>query len=80
MEKVLNEKFIRELSKKKGEPKWMLDFRLKSLKKFWELDNPSFGPEIDIDFDKINYYKSNPDKLTNDWDKLIVVLEIVLIN
>ncbi len=70
MEKVLNEKFIRELSKKKGEPEWMLDFRLKSLKKFWELDNPSFGPKIDIDFDKINYYKSNPEKLTNDWNRV----------
>jgi Fe-S cluster assembly protein SufB len=70
MEKVLNEKFIRELSKKKGEPKWMLDFRLNSLKKFWELNNPDFGPEIDIDFDKINYYKSNPEKLTNDWERV----------
>ena len=70
MEKVLNEKFIRDLSKQKGEPEWMLEFRLKSLKKFWELDNPDFGPQIDIDFEKINYYKANKEKLTNDWKRV----------
>ena len=37
MKKELNEKFIRELSKKKNEPEWMLEFRLNSYKKFLEL-------------------------------------------
>lgn len=54
---MLSEKLIRDISKKKGEPKWMLDFRLKSYQVFKELDNPSFGPKLDIDFDSINYYK-----------------------
>jgi len=36
--KGLNEDVIREISKVKGEPKWMLDFRLKSYQKF--LDKP----------------------------------------
>ena len=54
MKKELNEEFIRNLSNKKNEPKWMLEFRLKSYKKFLELSNPSFGPKIDIDFSKIN--------------------------
>lgn len=54
---MLSEKLIRDISKKKGEPKWMLDFRLKSYQAFKELDNPSFGPKLDIDFDSINYYK-----------------------
>ena len=70
MKKELNEEFIRNLSKKKNEPKWMLDFRLNSYKKFLELDNPSFGPKIDIDFTKINYYKSDVDKITNDWKRV----------
>ena len=70
MEKKLNEEFIINLSKSKKEPEWMLEFRLNSLKKFWELDNPDFGPEIDIDFEKINYYKKNKEELTNDWERV----------
>ena len=70
MKKELNEQFVIDLSKKKGEPEWMLEFRLKAFAKFQELENPNFGPEIDIDFSKINYYKDNKSKLTNDWDRV----------
>ncbi len=42
MKKVLN-KYVIDLSNKKKEPKWMLNFRLKALDKFVELDNPSSG-------------------------------------
>lgn len=69
MKKVLNEELIRWVSNKKHEPKFMLDFRLKSFKKFMELDNPKFGPKIDIDFNNINYYKSDSN-LENDWEKV----------
>ena len=31
----------------------MLDFRLNSLKAFNDFENPNFGPELDINFDKI---------------------------
>ena len=56
MEK-LNEDFIINLSNNKGEPLWMKNFRLNSYKKFLELDNPSFGPKINIDFDNLVYHK-----------------------
>lgn len=69
MKKVLNEELIRWVSNKKHEPKFMLDFRLKSFKKFMELDNPKFGPKIDINFNNINYYKSDSN-LENDWEKV----------
>ena len=49
MEK-LNENFIINLSNNKGESLWMKNFRLNSYKKFLELDNPSFGPKINIDW------------------------------
>ncbi len=58
---------IKEISKIKNEPKWMLDFRLKSLEKFLELNNPSFGPELKIDFKDINYYKRIDDKVHDNW-------------
>ena len=70
MKKELNEQFVIDLSKKKNEPEWMLEFRLKSFKKFKELDQPNFGPKLDIDFENITYYKGGKEKLTNDWSRV----------
>lgn len=68
MEK-LSENLITKISNSKGEPKWMLEFRLNSYKKFKELDNPNFGPKLDIDYDQINYYKKVGSNET-EWDKV----------
>lgn len=65
----LNEDTIRKISQMKGEPAWMLEFRLNSLKKFNELDMPKFGPKLDIDFSSINYYKKEGESVSN-WDKV----------
>lgn len=70
MKKELSKEFIINLSKLKEEPKWMLDFRLKSYEKFLELDNPSFGPKLDFSFEEILYYKNENVKFTNDWQKV----------
>ena len=67
----LNEELIRKISNIKKEPVWMLEFRLNSLKSFFELDNPNFGPKINIDFSKINYYKKVSDE-KDDWAKVDV--------
>lgn len=68
MKKIgLTKETIKEISKIKGEPKWMLDFRLKSLEKFLELNNPDFGPELKIDFNDINYYKRIDNKVHDNW-------------
>lgn len=63
----LNEEFIRNLVKIKNEPKWMEEFRLKSLEEFFKLDNPKFGIKLDIDFDKIVYYKNDLEGLKSNW-------------
>jgi Fe-S cluster assembly protein SufB len=47
----------------------MLEFRLNSYHKFLELNNPDFGPEIDIDYDSINYYKKVGNNET-EWNKV----------
>ncbi|MBP3766084.1 MAG: Fe-S cluster assembly protein SufB [Bacilli bacterium] len=70
MSKSLTEEKVREISSIKGEPSWMTDFRVMSYKKFEELDNPTFGPKIDLDFDLINYYKRMNDKVEKDWSKV----------
>ena len=62
--------FVKWLSKKKNENEFMTNFRLNSFQKFQELDNPSFGPKIELDFDKINYYKSDVDKTTDKWENV----------
>ncbi len=70
MKKGLTKTKIREISKIKKEPKWMLDFRLQAFEKFEELDNPMFGPTLDINFDEINYYKRVSDEIANDWNNV----------
>ena len=67
----LNEELVKKISKLKNEPDWMLEFRLNSLKSFFELDNPNFGPKIELDFNKINYYKKVGDE-KNDWNEVNV--------
>ncbi len=69
-EKGLTIDKIKEISKLKKEPKWMLDFRLNAFNKFIELPNPNFGPELKIDFENINYYKRLSDEVFNDWNKV----------
>ena len=51
-EKGLNEDIIKFISKKKKEPKWMLDWRLKSFEKWKTMEDPSWA---NINFPKINY-------------------------
>ena len=68
--KGLSEDKIKQISEAKHEDKKTLEFRLKCYKKFEELGLPKFGPSIHLDFDKIVYYKSSLDNLTDDWGKI----------
>ena len=69
----INEENVKAISDKKNEDDWVLKYRLDSYKKFEKLDMPSFGPEIDFDFDKIIYYKSNEtdDMIASDWNNVL---------
>ncbi len=66
----LTEEVVKKISSIKKEPEWMLEFRLKSYNSFSKIGNPNFGPELNIDYDSINYYKQREDDLTNNWDNL----------
>ncbi len=67
----LTEDVFREISRVKGEPEWMLDFRLKSLEQFNKMPMQEWGPDLsDIDFSKIKYYQKPSDKPARDWDDL----------
>ena len=70
MKEKLTKDFIINLSKKKKEPEWMLEFRLKSFKKFEELENPNFGPKLNIDYDNFLYYKNVSNGSKKNWDEV----------
>ena len=60
IEKGLNEKVIRLLSKKKNEPKFLLEFRLKAYKKWKEMDCPEWAQLkfSEIDYQDVIYYSA----------------------
>ncbi|MCU1490612.1 MAG: FeS assembly protein SufB [Acidimicrobiaceae bacterium] len=70
--KGLSEEIVREMSGMKGEPKWMLDFRLSSLKRFLSKPMaPWFATKMpDLDFNDIFYYIKPTDKQVDAWDQL----------
>ncbi len=70
-EKGLNEDIIREISRLKKEPEWMLEFRLNSYRKFMEMPLPSFGPSLkDLDFSSYTYFTRPTEKEENSWDAI----------
>ena len=67
--KGLSEEVVREISKAKGEPDWMLEFRLKSLRAFKVMRMPSFGPDLSfLDFDSYTYFTRPSKKEETDWN------------
>lgn len=66
----LSEKLVREISKQKNEPSWMLDIRLRGLRAFLETPTPTWGPDLSaLKFDEIIYY-ARPDAKgeNNSWE------------
>lgn len=69
--KGLNEEVIREISKHKGEPEWMLEYRLKSYKEFVKRPLPSFGPDLkEINFDDFTYFIKPSEKVSASWEEV----------
>lgn len=67
----INETIVREMSRMKGEPDWMLNFRLKSLRQFQKRPMPNWGGDMsEIFFDDIFYYIKPTEGQVNDWDDL----------
>ena len=58
--KGLNEEIIRLISRKKDEPQFMLDFRLKAFRRWQEMEDPWWRPvdHPDIDYQDIRYYSA----------------------
>ena len=69
----LTKENVLKISNIKKEETWIRDFRLKGYESFIKQDNPSFGPDVTLDYDKIVYYKSNEadKKIENDWNNVL---------
>ncbi len=69
--KGLDEEIVRQISAMKGEPAWMLEFRLKALKHFFERPMPTWGANLSkLNFDDIYYYVKPTDKEGRTWDEV----------
>lgn len=67
----IDEATVREISKLKNEPAFMLNLRLKALKNFLARPQPSFGPNLDfLDFSKFHYFTRYTKDVSNSWDEV----------
>lgn len=71
IENGLTADIVKKLSKEKGDPEWMRDFRLKSLEIYNQLRVPEWGPSIDgLNIENIATYVRPNVKMQGDWDSV----------
>ncbi|SFJ93297.1 Fe-S cluster assembly protein SufB [Cellulomonas sp. KH9] len=67
----LSEDVVRDISRLKNEPEWMLKTRLKSLRLFEKKPMPWWGADLSgIDFDNIKYFVRSTEKQATSWEDL----------
>ena len=69
----LSEEKVKKISEIKNEDNWVSDYRLKGYKSFVEQGMPKFGPEINLNFEDVIYYKNNETdkRLENNWNNIL---------
>ena len=67
----LSPAIVEEISRRKGEPEWMLEFRLSALEAYERIPAPTWGPSLDgLDMDRIvTYVRPNTDQRST-WDEV----------
>lgn len=67
--KGLDEEIVRQISENKGEPKWMLEFRLKALKHFEQRPMPDWGGDLTkLNLDEIYFYTKPTEGEGSSWE------------
>ena len=70
-ERGLTKEVVEDISRRKNEPKWMLDYRLKALEHFYKRPMPQWGGNLDdLNFDDITYYVKPSEKSGRTWDEV----------
>lgn len=69
-EKGLSREVVENISRMKGEPDWMLEYRLQAYDHFVQRPMPNWGSEAihEIDFDDIYYYIKPSETMGRTWD------------
>ena len=69
--KGLDQDVVKDISRMKGEPEWMLKYRLKALEHFKKRPTPTWGPDLStLDLDDIYYYVKPTEKEESSWDDI----------
>lgn len=67
----LSREVVEEISRIKGEPEWMRNFRLEAYEVFMSKPVPTWGADLSgINFDEIVYYARPADKAALSWDEV----------
>ena len=67
----LTEDIVLEISEKKKDPKWMRDFRLKSLEIYHKAEMPNWGPDISgLNVDNIVTYVKPNTEMSQSWEEV----------
>ncbi|MBX3067970.1 MAG: Fe-S cluster assembly protein SufB [Cryobacterium sp.] len=67
----INEDVVRDISRLKNEPEWMLKMRLKGLNLFLRKPMPGWGADLSgIDFDNIKYFVRSTERQAQSWEDL----------
>jgi Fe-S cluster assembly protein SufB len=67
--KGLDVDVVKQISSMKGEPQWMLDFRLKALEHFQKRPMPTWGGDLSqLGLNDIYFYVKPSDKEARSWD------------
>ncbi|MGA8047442.1 MAG: Fe-S cluster assembly protein SufB [Dermatophilaceae bacterium] len=67
----LDDEVVLDISRRKSEPQWMTDLRLKSLRLFGKKPMPHWGADLSgIDFQNIKYFVKSTEKQATTWDEL----------
>ncbi|MBR7553551.1 Fe-S cluster assembly protein SufB [Allobacillus sp. GCM10007491] len=70
-ERGLTEEVVREISARKEEPEWMLEYRLKAYEIFHSKPMPQWGGDLgELDFDEITYYVKPSERSERSWDEV----------
>jgi Fe-S cluster assembly protein SufB len=69
--KGLDEEIVRQISEKKNEPEWMLEFRLRALAHFQQRPMPQWGGDLtSLNLDEIYFYTKPAEAEGRSWDEV----------
>lgn len=69
--KGLTREIVCQISEKKNEPQWLLDFRLRALNTFFAMPMPKWGADLsELNIDDIYYYIKPIEQQKKSWDEV----------